>query len=152
MIHGISRKKNCGEIQTKLNELDWVKHHFSQNSKFGFIWISARFFLETTLKWYWSHLSEIKRKTSVGKRSLPKTTGQELHDLFYAPSRPSPKSLEFYQNRPRSAVSVMNSSHERTNSNSSQTSNQSNSKKIFASLEDCKRTVITMGANGKVMY
>ena len=97
-------------------------------------------------------MPEIKRKTSVGKRSLPKTTGQELHDLFYAPSRPSPKSLEFYQNRPRSAVSVMNSSHERTNSNSSQTSNQSNSKKIFASLEDCKRTVITMGANGKVMY
>lgn len=97
-----------------------------------------------------SKFKEIKRKTSVGKRSLPKTTGQELHDLFYAPSRPSPKSLEFYQNRPRSAVSVMNSSHERTNSNSSQTSNQSNSKKIFASLEDCKRTVITMGANGKV--
>ena len=150
MIH-ISKK----ELRRDSNEIERARlSKTSLQSKFK-VWFHINFgsfFLEKTLKWYWSHLSEIKRKTSVGKRSLPKTTGQELHDLFYAPSRPSPKSLEFYQNRPRSAVSVMNSSHERTNSNSSQTSNQSNSKKIFASLEDCKRTVITMGANGKVMY
>ena len=152
MIHVISRKKELRRDSNEIERARLSKTSLQSKFKVWFYMNFSSFFLETALKWYWSHLSEIKRKTSVGKRSLPKTTGQELHDLFYAPSRPSPKSLEFYQNRPRSAVSVMNSSHERTNSNSSQTSNQSNSKKIFASLEDCKRTVITMGANGKVMY
>ena len=151
-MHVISRKKELRRDSNEIERARLSKTSLQSKFKVWFYMNFSSFFLETTLKWYWSLLSEIKRKTSVGKRSLPKTTGQELHDLFYAPSRPSPKSLEFYQNRPRSAVSVMNSSHERTNSNSSQTSNQSNSKKIFASLEDCKRTVITMGANGKVMY
>ena len=103
---------------------------------------------------------ETRRKSSVGKKNLPKYHNNNninnlnkdhsnVHNIFYAPNRPSPKSIDYFQNRPRSAVTQSKVSthshtqgmitHERTNSNGSGCS--SNSKKMFTSYKDCKSAV-----------
>ena len=86
-----------------------------------------------------ARFKETKRKTSgrtsvnVFKTFLKFTTiifenlsVTDIHDLFYAPNRPSQKSVEYFQNRPRTADTYRTNGHERTPSNSSTCSNASN--------------------------
>ena len=67
-----------------------------------------------------------KNFSKISFSFLKTPRASDIHDLFYAPNRPSQKSVDYFQNRPRTADTYRTNGHERTPSNSSTCSNASN--------------------------